>query len=88
MKPTLILILERARAIMRNALNRAINETALPAYLIEGLLLELLAEVRAQKVTELAVEHEEALRMIPPPTEGEKEGSEQPPAEAETESEA
>lgn len=67
MKPTLIIILERARAILKNALNRAIAETALPAYLLEGILLDLLAEVRAQKAAEIAVEYEDALKQIPPP---------------------
>ena len=67
MKPTLIIILERARAILKNALNRSIAETALPAYLIEGILLDLLAEVRAQKAAEIAVEYEDVLKLIPPP---------------------
>ena len=67
MKPTLIIILERARAILKNALNRVIAETALPAYLIEGVLLDLLADVRAQKAAEIAVEYEDALKLIPPP---------------------
>lgn len=67
MKPTLIIILERARAILKNALNHVIAETALPAYLIEGVLLDLLAEVRAQKATEIAAEYENALKQIPPP---------------------
>ena len=67
MKPTLIIILERARAILKNALNRVIAETALPAYLIEGILLDLLAEVRAQKAAEIAVEYEDALKLILPP---------------------
>ena len=65
MKPTLIIILERARAILKNALNRVIAETALPAYLIEGILLDLLAEVRAQKAAEIAAEYEKALKQIP-----------------------
>lgn len=68
MKPTLIIILERARAILKNALNRVIKETALPAYLIEGILLDLLADVRAQKAVELAAECEDALKQIPSPT--------------------
>ena len=80
MKPTLMLILEKARAILHNALNRVIAETALPAYLIEGLLLDLLAEVRAQKAAELGVEYEAALKLIPPP-------AEPAPVESEAESE-
>lgn len=67
MKPTLIIILERARAILKNALNRVIAETALPAYLIEGIILDLLADVRAQKAAEIAAEYEDALKQIPPP---------------------
>lgn len=68
MKPTLIIILERARAILKNALNHALAETALPAYLIEGILLDLLAEVRAQKATEIAAEYEDELKQISPPS--------------------
>lgn len=64
MKPTLIIILERARAILKNALNRVIKETALPAYLIEGILLDLLADVRAQKAVELAAECENTLKQF------------------------
>lgn len=67
MKPTLIIILERARAILKNALNHVIAETALPAYLIEGVLLDLLAEVRAQKATEITAEYEEVLKQTQPP---------------------
>ena len=86
MKPSLIIILERARAILKNALNRAIAETALPAYLIEGILLDLLAEVRAQKVAEIAVEYEEALKLIPPPAAPAP--TQQEPEQTATESEA
>lgn len=64
MKPTLIIIIERARALLKSALNHVIAETALPAYLIEGVLLDLLAEVRSQKAAEIAAEHEEALKQI------------------------
>lgn len=67
MTPSLPIILERARSILRNAINRVIKETALPAYLVEGILLDLLADVRAQKAAEIAVEYEDALKLIPPP---------------------
>ena len=83
MKPTLMLILERARAILHNALSRAINETALPAYLIEGILLDLLAEVRAQKAAEIAAEYEDALKLIPPPAPQEQTAPEQTDTESE-----
>lgn len=92
MKPTLIIILERARAILKNALNRAIAETALPAYLIEGILLDLLAEVRAQKAAEFSAEYEEALKLYeetlklihpPEPSEQDQTVQEQNPTESE-----
>lgn len=67
-KPTLSIILERGRTILKSALNHVIAETALPAYLIEGLLLDLLAEVRAQKAAEIAAEYEDALKQISPPS--------------------
>ena len=85
MKPTLIIILERARAILKNALNRVIAETALPAYLIEGVLLDLLAEVRAQKAAEIAVEYEDALKLIPPPAPPEPPAPEQTDTTTESE---
>ena len=59
--PNLSIIIERGRVILRSALNRVITETALPAYLVEGILLDLLADVRAQKANEITVELEKAL---------------------------
>ena len=59
--PSLSTILERGRSILKNALNRVITETSLPAYLVEGILLDLLADVRAQKANEITVELEKAL---------------------------
>ena len=85
MKPALIIILERARVILKNALNRAIAETALPAYLIEGILLDLLAEVRAQKAVEIAAEYEDALKLIPPPAPPENSEAEQTDTTTESE---
>lgn len=61
MKPSLSIILERALSILRSALTRVIKETALPAYLIESLLLDLLAEVREQKAADLSAELEQCL---------------------------
>lgn len=68
MKPTLIIILERARSILKSALNHVIAETALPAYLIEGVLLDILADVRAQKAVEITAEYENALKQMSPPS--------------------
>ncbi len=92
MKQSLMLILERARTIMHNALTHAINETALPAYLIEGILLDLLAEVRAQKAAEFSAEYEEALKLYeetlklihpPEPSEQDQTVQERTPTESE-----
>ena len=52
---TLMLLIEKAREIQRTAISNIIKETKLPAYLIEGVLLEALSEIRAQKVTEVIV---------------------------------
>lgn len=49
----LSVILEEARQKFAVAINRAIEETKLPAYLCEGFLLEALAELRAQKCSEI-----------------------------------
>lgn len=76
MPTRLIIDLERARAILKNALHRVITEIKLPGYLIEGLLLDLLNDVRAQKAQELAAECVEALDQIPPPPTSESEKSE------------
>lgn len=85
MNPSLIIILERARGILKRALNRVITKTALPAYLIEGILLDLLAEVRAQKAVEIAAEYEDALKLIPPPAPPEHPESEQTDTTTESE---
>ena len=86
MKPTLIIILERARAIFKTALNQVIAETELPAYLIEGVLLDLLAEIRVQKAAEIAAVHEETLKQIQllSPTPSDKTDNESEEKEAKT----
>ena len=62
--PSLSLIIERGRAIVRGAVNKVIKDTKLPAYLIEGILLDVLAEVRDQKNSELAAELEQRLAKV------------------------
>lgn len=62
MSKGLIIDMEQARIILKNALNRIITEKNLPAFLIEGILLDLLAETRAQKAVELTVEYENTMR--------------------------
>ncbi|MGN1111569.1 MAG: hypothetical protein ACI4RP_00050 [Acutalibacteraceae bacterium] len=51
--PPLSLIIENARGKFIQTFNQVIDETKLPAYLVEGMLLELLAEVRSRKSLEI-----------------------------------
>jgi len=70
MKPSLVIILERARTILKNALHYAISETQLPAFLIEGILLDLLNDIREQKAKEITAEFEKVFESIPSSEEG------------------
>ncbi len=63
-EPSLIIIIERARSAIKAALGNIIKATKLPAYLVEGILLDILAEVRAQKAVELATECENTLKQF------------------------
>ena len=53
MNTPLSIAIENAKTILFESLNHVIKDTKLPAYLIEGLLMELVAEVRKQKNLEL-----------------------------------
>ena len=53
-------MLEDAKSKMTESVNRVIQETGLPAYLIDGILSSILADVRNQKNTELLVEMKNA----------------------------
>lgn len=65
----LSILLENAKGKFINAFNQILEETNLPAYLIEGILLEVLAETRARKNLELVSDYN-AMNQ----TESEKEG--------------
>ena len=65
----LSILLENAKGKFINAFNQMLEETNLPAYLIEGILLEVLAETRARKNLELVSDYN-AMNQ----TESEKEG--------------
>lgn len=52
-KVPLSVLMESARGKLIQAFNQVIDETRLPAYLYEGMLAELLAEVRNRKNLEL-----------------------------------
>lgn len=53
----LSILLENAKGKFINAFNQMLEETNLPAYLIEGILLEVLAETRARKNLELVSDY-------------------------------
>lgn len=52
-KVPLSVLMESTRGKLIQAFNQVIDETRLPAYLYEGMLAELLAEVRNRKNLEL-----------------------------------
>ena len=52
-KTPLSLVMESARKALIESLNKVLSETNLPAYLVEGIMCEMLAEVRKQKNIEL-----------------------------------
>lgn len=49
----LSLIMENAKGEMMNAFNQIIEQSNLPAYLLEGIVVDLLSEIRKQKNLEL-----------------------------------
>ena len=49
----LSVLMENARGKLMQAFNQVLDETKLPAYLMEGMLLELLSETRNRKNLEL-----------------------------------
>lgn len=49
----LSIMLENAKGLMFQAVNKVQEQTKLPAYLFEGILMEILADVRNQKNLEL-----------------------------------
>lgn len=52
----LSIAIEQARTIIIGNVNKAIAESGLPAYLLEGVFLELLADVRERKAQEISRE--------------------------------
>lgn len=49
----LSVMIENARSMMLDSFNEVIEKTNLPAYLLEGVVIDLLSEVRKQKNIEL-----------------------------------
>ena len=53
----LSIMMENAKGMMIDALNQVQEKTNLPAYLMEGIILDLLAEVRNQKNLEIVSDY-------------------------------
>lgn len=53
----LSIILETSKRKFISAFNQVLAETKLPAYLVEGIVLELLSDVRNQKNLELMADY-------------------------------
>lgn len=53
----LSILLENAKGKFINAFNQILEETNLPAYLMEGIIVEVLAEIRARKNLELVSDY-------------------------------
>lgn len=49
----LSLMMENAKGAMANAFNQIVEQSNLPAYLLEGIVADLLSEIRKQKNLEL-----------------------------------
>ena len=58
MNTPLSILLEKAKIRMTDSVNKAIQESNLPAYLIEGILSDILSDVRSQKNIELISAYE------------------------------
>lgn len=53
----LSILLENAKGKFITAFNQIVEETNLPAYLMEGIIVEVLAETRARKNLELVSDY-------------------------------
>lgn len=53
----LSIMLETAKGKFISAFNEVLADTKLPAYLIEGIVLEILADLRNRKNLELMMDH-------------------------------
>lgn len=58
MEKSLMVVVEEARLKIYAAVNQIVEETKLPPFLVEGIVAELLSEIRKQKVIDLITENE------------------------------
>lgn len=59
----LSIMLENTKGLMFQAVNKVQEQTKLPAYLFEGILMEVLADVRNQKNLELVSDFNKMKQM-------------------------
>ncbi len=72
----LSVLLENTKIRMTDSVNKVIQESNLPAYLIEGILLDILVEIRKQKNLELVSDYASMNEENQKSEEDEKEGEE------------
>lgn len=53
----LSITLETAKSKLKSAFNEVLSESKLPAYLMEGIVLEILADIRNRKNIELMMDY-------------------------------
>lgn len=61
---SLIDAIENTRQRTRNAVFQIMNESSLPAYLMEGIVEGVLAEVRNRKIAEMNAEHRNTIKEM------------------------
>lgn len=59
-KMPLSIIIENVRADLFNEYNRVVSQSGLPAYLMEGIVVEILSEIRKQKNIDMIIEMNKA----------------------------
>lgn len=72
----LSVLLENTKIRMTDSVNKVIQKSNLPAYLIEGILSDILAEIRKQKNLELVSDYASMNEENQKSEEDEKEGEE------------
>lgn len=62
MKQPLSVVMTNTKLKLNNAFNQILEDSQLPAYLYEGLLLDMLSEIRNRKNLELVMEMNKLLQ--------------------------
>lgn len=72
----LSLMMENAKGAMMDAFNQIVEQSNLPAYLLEGIVADLLSEIRKQKNLELVTDMNRMKQTEHSEQEEKKEGAE------------